>query len=263
MIGQVPLAMQAAIGALLVGVNMPVYLTVDVENRESAARLLEQLSQQIFLTRHKLMPGIQSKFDAYRLPDYKKHAIYVLSGQVYAVKLRVHVALVGDRLVAATKPEILREVIDAGGAKQTRPPAEAHMLLRLNRRALGRVYDDLQLYWAEKSRIACHRNIISIYNLCKLYDTPVDQIPRLSEAKYGVRYFCPDHGEYTFDAERDQVLCSVHGNREHSRQHPRLDRKSSFAEFVESLDEIVASLRFQDDALIATLEIARSEPQQD
>jgi hypothetical protein len=263
MIGQVPLAMQAAVGALLVGVNMPVYATVDVENRESAARLLEQLSQQIFLNRHRLMPAVESKFDAYRLPDYKKHAIYVFSGQVYAMKRRVHVALVGDQLVAATQPEILRKVIDASGTKQTGPPAEAHMLLRLNRRALDRLYDDFQLFWAEKSRIACHRNIISIYNLRKLYDTPVDQIPRLSEAKYGVRYFCPDHGQYTFDAERDRVLCSVHGNRKNSQQHPRPDRKSSFAQFVESLDEVVARLRFRDDALIATLEIARSQPKKE
>ena len=137
------------------------------------------------------------------------------------------------------------------------------MLVRLNRRALDRAYDDFQLFWAEKSRVACHRNIISIYTLCKLYDTPIAEIPRLSEAKYGVRYFCPDHGQYTFDAQRDRVLCSVHGNREHSRQHPRPDRRSSFDRFIESLDEVVARLRYQEDALIATLEIARSGSEQE
>jgi hypothetical protein len=262
MIGRVPLQAQAAVSGLLMAVNMPVYVTLDVENRESAARLLEQLSEQIFLRQNTLMPGIQAKLDAYRLPDYKKHAIYVFSGRVYAVKIRLHVALVGGQLVAATKPEILREVIDASGAEEARPPAPAHLLLRLSRRALGRMHDDLQLYWAEKSRLACHRNIISVYNLRKLYDTPIAEIPRLSEAKYGVRYFCPDQGEYSFDAERDQVFCSVHGNREQSRQNPRPDRKSSFTQFIESLEEVVASLRFQDDALIATLEIVRSQPKQ-
>ena len=134
------------------------------------------------------------------------------------------------------------------------------MLVRLNRLGLNRMHDDVELYWAEKSRRACHRNIISIYNLCKLYDTPVDEVPKLSEAKYGVRYFCPDGGNYTFDAERNQVVCSVHGNREASRQHPRLDRKSSFAQFIDGLDEIVATLRYNEDALITTVEIARSDP---
>ena len=170
----------------------------------------------------------------------------------------MHVALVGKQLVAATKPEVLREVIDVAGTAQADPPAKAHVLLRLNRRALARAHDDLELYWAEKSRLACHRNIISIYNLCKLYEIPIEEVARLSEAKYGVRYFCPDGGEYTFDTERNRVVCSVHGNRRQSRQNPRLDRSSSFAQFIEGLDEITASLRFQDDALITTIEIVRN-----
>jgi hypothetical protein len=131
------------------------------------------------------------------------------------------------------------------------------MLVRINPRALSHCYDDVQLHWEEKSRAACHRNISSIYNLHKLYGTPIAEVPQLSEAKYGVTYFCPDHGVYSFDAERNQVLCSVHGNREESRQL-RLDgRKPSFVEFLQSIDEVVAALRFQDDALITTVEIAR------
>ncbi|NQU21314.1 MAG: hypothetical protein HQ567_08535 [Candidatus Nealsonbacteria bacterium] len=259
MIGDVPVEMQAVVGALVTAATMPVYVTVDVESTESAARLLEQLSQEIFLKKSILLPGMETRMDAYRLPDYKDHAIYVFSGQLYALKLRMHVALVGNQLVAATKPEVLREVIDLTGAAETEPPAKAHILLRLNRRALARAHDDLELYWAEKSRLACHRNITSIYNLCKLYEIPIGEVGRLSEAKYGVRYFCPDGGEYTFEAERNQVVCSVHGNRQHSRQNPRLDRSSSFAQFIEGLEEIVASLRFQDDALITTVEIVRNK----
>jgi hypothetical protein len=197
--------------------------------------------------------------DAYRLPDYKGRAVYVLSGQLYAIKLRLHVALVGDQLVAATKPRVLHEVIDASAAKDPQPPVEAHMLLRLNRRALDRLHDDIQLFWAEKSRTACHRNISSVYNLCKLYGLPMADVPRLSDAKYGIRHYCPDGGAYAFDRERDQVVCSVHGNRERSRQNPKLGEGSDFAKFVESLDEIVASLRFQDEALIATVEIVRAK----
>jgi hypothetical protein len=257
MLGNVPLSTQIFAASAIGALNMPIYVTVDVENREKASQLLEQLAQEIFLKRESVF-GLAATLDGYRLPDYKQHAIYVFSGQLYAVKIHLHVALVGDQLVAATKPEILREVIDAAGAEETRPPIPAHMLLRFNRSALDDLYDDLQLHWAEKSRVACHRNIISIYNLCRLYDVPIDDVWRLSETKYGVRYFCPDQGEYAFDAERSQVVCSVHGNREHSRQNPGLDRKSSFARFIESLDEIIASLRFQDEALIATVEIVRS-----
>jgi len=258
LVGRASLPQQSLVAAALWAASMPVYATVDVENRDSATRLLERLARQIFLKRNDLA-GMQTRLDAYRLPDYRQHAVYVFSGQVYAVKLRLHVALVGDQLVAATKPEILRQAIDAGAGDETNP-AEAHVLLRVNRRALGDLYDDVELYWAEKSRIACHRNIISIYNLAKLYETPMEEIPRLSNAKYGVRYFCPDHGDYAFEPERDRVVCSVHGNREASRQNLRLDRESSFSQFIESLDEITAALRFRDEALIATVEIVRSGP---
>jgi hypothetical protein len=259
LVGKVPLELQVMISAMVAAANMPVYVTVDVENRDQAARLLEQLSQHVFLEESSVLPGIKTKFDAYRLPDYKDHPVYVFSGQLYALKIRLHAALVGDQLVAATKPEILREVIDASAAEATRPPTEAHALMRINLRALDRLRDDLELYWAEKSRTACHRNISSIYNLCKLYGTPVDDVSRLAMSKYGVTYFCPDGGDYAFDAERDQVTCNVHGNRLESLQNPSPERKSSFARFAESLNEIVATIRFREDALIATVEILRRE----
>jgi hypothetical protein len=257
MIGEVPLEAQAAAMALLSAASLPVYVTCDVENKDAAAQMLDQLSRQVFLKRDRVL-DFAAALDAYRLPDYKGHAIYVFSGQVYAFKLRLHAALVGDQLVAATKPEVLRQAIDAAAAKDAQPPQTAHFLLRLNRRGLGRLHDDLEIHWAEKSRVACHRNIISIYNLCKLYETPMEQIPRLSDAKYGVTYFCPEHGQYAYDAERDQVSCSVHGNRAAARQNPRPDRASSFVQFMDSVDEVTAGLRFRDDALIATVEIARS-----
>lgn len=95
--------------------------------------------------------------------------------------------MVGDQLVVATKPELLREVIDASTAEAAQSPPAAHVLLRLNRRGL-KLAHDVRLYWSEKSRRACHRNISSNYNLCKLYGVPADKVSTLSEAKYGVRY---------------------------------------------------------------------------
>jgi hypothetical protein len=257
LLGNLSLEQQGAATALLMALKMPVYATIDIENRDQAAKLLQQLSQQVIL-RETELGGFRLSADAYRLPDYKSHPLYVFGIEFYAVKLRLHVAVVGDQLVVATKPELLREVIDASTAEEGQPPAPAHMLVRFNRRGLNRACDDVQLYWEEKARTACNRNISSIYNLVKLYGVKIDDVPRLSEAKYGVQYFCPDDGDYRFDAEQNQVFCGVHGNREQSRQNPHPDRKASFARFIENLDEITASLRFQDDALLTTVEIVRS-----
>src|SRR5262249_52885442 len=156
---------------------------------------LEQLTKKIPLQKAKLLT-LSTSLDAYRLPDYKKHPVYVLSFRVHALKMRLHVALVGGQLVAATKAHVLREVIDAGGAEPARDAAKAHLLLRLNVRALSKLQDNFQLSWSEKALLACHRNTISIYNLLKLYEVPMEEVPRLAEAKYGVRYYCPEGGVY-------------------------------------------------------------------
>ncbi len=257
-LGDVPLSMQTAVAAALAALEMPIYGTIDVENRESAEQLLKRLSSQIFLQGGDLF-GIATRLDAYQLPAYKKHDVYVFSWQLYALKIRLYCSLVGDQLVAATKPEILREVIDAAAAQPEREAVEAHALVRMDRQALDRLYDDVERYWDEKSRLACHRNIISIYMLKKLYDVPVDEVGRLSDAKYGVLYYCPEHGEYRYDAERDQVFCTVHGNRQRARQTPPEEGKSSFARFVQDVEEMLAYVRFRDDAAIVTVEVQRGK----
>ena len=205
--------------------------------------MLEQLSREVILQRSDV-DGFHLSADSYRLPDYKSQPIYVFAVDLYAIKLRLHAAVVGDQLVAATKPELLREVIDAAATPEGQQPPPAHILLRINRRGLKRAYGEAQLYWEEKARLACHRNISSIYNLVKIYGVPVQDVSRLAEAKYGVRYFCPDGGEFHYDAARDEVLCSVHGNREQSRQTtaPRRARPRSPASW-KNLDEISASPR--------------------
>ena len=246
--------------AVVMATGMPIYATIDVENREKAQRLLELMSKEVFLQQGNV-GFVPVALDGYRLPDYKDHGMYVFSVQVHAIKLRLHVALIGNQLVAGTKPSVLREVIDADGGDKPAEEFAGHYLLRFNRMALDKMYDDVQMYWAEKSRLACHRNTILIYNLHKLYGTPVDDVPELAEVKYGIRPYCPDHGEYAYDAESNRCVCSVHGNRELSRQKPRVDRESSFSEFIDTLREVNLVLRYEQDAMYATMNVLR-QPRQ-
>jgi len=257
---KIPLTQQALLSAALAATQVPTYFTIEVEDRDKAAGLLELLTQKIPIKKEKFFT-LPTTFDAYRLPDYKKHPHYVLSFQIHVFKMRLHAALVGRHLVAATKAEVLKEVIDTAEAPPAKGVPKAHLLLRLNVRALDRLHENFQLSWSEKARLACHRNTISIHNLIKLYDASIEEAPRLAEAIYGVRYFCPDHGVYEYDAKRDQVVCTVHGNRQDARQHLRLDQKSSFAQFIDGLDEIITRLRFEENAVHLSLEIARRAKQ--
>jgi hypothetical protein len=73
-------------------------------------------------------------------------------------------------------------------------------------------------------------------------------------------FFSESSPESAYDGKADQVVCSVHGNRQHSRQKPAAAQDSFFSRFVERVDQVEVRLRFQDDGLIATVEIARAEP---
>jgi hypothetical protein len=86
---------------------------------------------------------------------------------------------------------------------------------------------------------------------------PVAEVNRLAQAKYGVSYICPDGGVYTHDPATDEVLSSVYGNRQHPQQNATLSERASFARLLERLEEITATLRFEEEWLIATVEIAR------
>ena len=150
-------------------VNLPVYLTIDVEDEEKADRFLESLASKIFLKGGQFYT-LPTRVDAYRLPDYKEHATYVVSYQLYAAKIRLYLSRVSGRLVAATRLSTLREAIDALTSVAQEEPKEAHLVLRLNRKALNKLQNNINIYWAEKTRRACHGNIMSIYNLINLYD---------------------------------------------------------------------------------------------
>lgn len=257
MLGALNASQQLLASGAVMATGMPIYATIDVNQPEKAQRLLELMSREVFL-QNQPRAFVATRLDGYRLPDYKDHAVYVFSIQAHAVKLRLHVALVGDQLVAATKPGTLREVIDAAGIETSESAPSGHMLVRFNRRALAKMYDEVQMYWAEKSRLACHRNTILMYNLHRLYQTPMDKVPELAKVKYGIRPYCPDHGEYSLDGDSDRCVCSVHGNREFSRQRPRNDRKSSFSQFIETLEEVNVVSRIDDDAMFVTAEVVRS-----
>ena len=200
--------------------KMPVYVTINVENRDQAAKLLEQLSQQVDPAREPTWAGSASRPTPIACPTTR--AIRSTSSASSCMRSSSACTSPWWAIRSSWPPSrncSARSSTPARPRKANRR-APAHLLVRLNRRGLNRAYDDVQLYWEEKARTACNRNISSISNLVKLYGVKIDDVPRLSEAKYGVRYFCPDDGDYRFDAERNQVVCSVHGNREQSRQNP-------------------------------------------
>ena len=120
---------------------------------------------------------------------------------------------------------------------------------------MQRFRDDLRIYWEERARRASHRNIMPIYTLLHLYGVPIDEIDGLSDAKYGVTYFCPD-GDYTYDALRDQVTSTVYGSREDARQDVPDQKMSSFSKAFDSVGDVLFTLHFSERTISGRVECA-------
>jgi len=257
LLGPIPLPEQSLVLAGILATSLPAYVEIEVRDPDRARKFLELVTARLFLSAGRFL-GLETAVDAYRLPDYKGYVNYVVVLRWYAAQVRVHVALVGDRLVAATTAAALREVIDAAeeaGGTTTGEPV--HLRLRLDFAALQRFRDNLESHWAERARVACHNNIMSIYTLKTLYGIPVEQVNDMADAKYGVTYFCPAGGTYLYDPQTDQVSCSVHGNRRYATQQRRLSAQAGLARLLRTLRDLEARLTFHDDRLMATVEIRR------
>ncbi|MFO7906741.1 MAG: hypothetical protein R6U98_29060 [Pirellulaceae bacterium] len=259
--GSVDVMPQLGMAAALAATNLPLYLAVEVEDEDKAARLLDQLGSRIVLKDSSVF-DLPTQFDAYRLPDYKSHRLYVLSYQIYALKIRLHVSLASGQLLVATELDALRQAIDAAAAPRAAEPIKAHALARVNFKAMDKLRGDVQFYWNEKLRRAAHRNIMPIYNLIQLYDVPIDQVNALADAKYGVTYFCPGGGEYKYDPATDQVYSTLYGNRRNARQPLSVDDDAALAELVDQLEQLTAAIRMTGDGLIGTVEIVRRPVEQ-
>lgn len=257
----VPVELQLQAAAAIAATSLPAYASIAVDDTDKAQRLLDQLTSRILLRGRPWM-GLESSFDAYRLPDYRGHAQYVLGLRLYALKVRLHVALIGRELIAATTAGALRAVIDAAGAPAAAAgisgAAPAHASLTLNVEHVRRLRESLRLHWQEKSRLACHANIVPLETLARLRHDDLTGLMEEAQQLSGLGYYCPEGGTYEWDAGRDELRCGTHGNRRDARQPTRENADSPFERIFGRIARVRASLRFQDDALLTEIEITRA-----
>lgn len=248
---------QTVLAAIIFGTDSPAYLAIDVDDQEKSDRFLEMLTSRVFLQDSGSLGPLDSKLDSYRLPDYKEHSISVVTYRLYAIRLRLYLAAVGNQLIAATEPGILREVIDASLQQVAPRTVEGQLAVQIRPKAMKEFREDLRVYWEEHARKASHSNIMPIYTLLNLYGVPIDEVGSLSDAKYGVTYFCPD-GEYVYDEATRQVTSTVYGNRQNARQEPPQQNLSSFAKAFDAVNDILFTLNFSEEKISGKLQVDTS-----
>ncbi|MDX2197984.1 MAG: hypothetical protein SF069_03315 [Phycisphaerae bacterium] len=247
---------QSLIGCAITATSLPLCVVLEVEDAEKARRLLERLSSRIVLEDASWL-GMRSGFDAYRLADYQGVARYVLSYRFHALKVRLHVALVGERLVAATTAETLQSVIDASRSADAVATSQIpiHAAFSLDAAAIDVFRDNLRGYWSERSRIACHANVIPLEMLTRLYGVTGAAAESLAARVFGDRHFCPEGGTYSLASGDAGLQCSVHGNRVFSRQQPAGGAQPAFDRLLERYRGLRGAVRFGPEATYSEIEI--------
>lgn len=250
---------QTFVAAILFATDSPAYLAIDVNDSDKSDRFLQMLTSQVFLQDSGNLGPLDSKLDSYRLPDYKDHSISVVTYRLYAIRLRLYLAAVGNQLIVASEPGILREVIDASLENVAPRTVDGQMAIQLRPTAMKEFREDLRIYWEEHARKASHSNIMQIYTLLNLYQVPLEEIGTLSDAKYGVTYFCPD-GEYQYDEATGQVSSTVYGNRQHARQDAPKDEQSSFSQAFDAINDVLFTLDFSERTISGKVQFTGSKP---
>lgn len=96
-------------------------------------------------------------------------------------------------------------------------------------------------------------NVAQVYLLGRCGAIEGRSVDDAAFAHLGYHLSCPDGGTYTYDPKTGTVACSVHG----SLYSPQSLPAPPPGKLLESVDRVIAALRFTPDGLETALEICR------
>jgi hypothetical protein len=239
---------------IIASLNLPVWMSVSVKDPERLDRLLTAFRGFVDseVRRDWRREFDRWSADFYDLPAYKGVSIHVFGIKILGLlKWRVFYARVGDRLYAASKDYVLRDIVDAFvEGKRDRPGEPATAAFTLDPRAFDRILTDLHLGWAEHARTACQNNQSGLWAaLLATGGKDVAKAQQWSADRRGLRFFCPDQGAYTVEPDSGQVTCSVHGGRWEAKQEAEPRTLARSKRFLDRLGPASVFLTFTPEGL--------------
>jgi hypothetical protein len=244
------------IGYLGSALNLPTYLAVKVTDPKKAEQSIPSLFSAIGPSHSR---DDELSVETYSLDNHHGKPLYVANFTLWVVKLRLYSAVVDDRLVIASRRDIVTDLMDASakgsGAKAVRQ--EGNMEMSLYRSAFKQLEDVVNLGYQEEVRHACHKNLPLAAILLKNLGISADRFADDTSALRGYTPYCPSGGHYFVDPKNGAVTCSVHGNRYRPRQPESADQSSATLKLVNSLERVNARLSFTPEGLMTTVDIRR------
>jgi hypothetical protein len=176
------------------------------------------------------------------------------------IKLRLYSAVVDDRLVIASRKDIIADLLDAsykGGAKPVKHDGSVEM--SVYRSAFRQLEDTVNLGWQEDLRHACEKNLPLSGIMLRTLGIAPDSLGSSIAALRGYQPFCPSGGRYLIDEKSGATVCSIHGSRWNPKQPPASDKSSKTLELVNTLERVNARLSFTPEGLMTTVDIKRTK----
>jgi hypothetical protein len=253
---------QSSMESLVVGylgsaLNLPTYLSVKVTDTKKA----EQGIPALFRT---LGPRTgrseELSVETYSIEDHRGKQMYVANFNLWVIKLRLYSAVVDDRLVIASRKDIIADLLDAsykGGAKPVKHDGSVEM--SVYRSAFRQLEDTVNLGWQEDLRHACEKNLPLSGIMLRTLGIAPDSLGSSIAALRGYQPFCPSGGRYLIDEKSGATVCSIHGSRWNPKQPPASDKSSKTLELVNTLERVNARLSFTPEGLMTTVDIKRTK----
>lgn len=245
------------IGYLASAINLPTYLTVKVNDPKKAEKSIPELFRAIGPREHSSRDELS--LETYTLEDHRGKPVYVANFTLFVVKLRLYAAVVDDRLVVASRRDIVTDLLDAS-AKGATGKVEKHagnMELSVYRSAFKQLEEASSISYQEDIRHACQKNLPLAAILMGNLGMPQEQFAGAAEMLRGYQPYCPSGGTYKVDEASGAVVCSVHGNLHNPKQPAFNDQTSPTMRLINSLERVNARLTFTPEGLMTTVDIQR------
>ncbi len=241
------------IGYLASALNLPTYLTVKVTDPVKAEESIPSLFRALGPSSHDDEFGVET----YTLENHQGKPFYVTNFTLFVVKLRLYAAVVDDRLVIASRRDIITDLMDGLAIKGKSSAPQGSMQLSVYRSAFKELAEPVSLGYQEELRHACQKNLPLAAIMLKNLGVAPEQLESSISALRGYTPYCPAGGRYLVDPSTGITSCSVHGSLGRPRQPAAGDDRSPTLQLVNSLEKVDARLAFTPDGLMTTLEIRR------
>jgi hypothetical protein len=244
------------IGYLGSAINLPTYMSVKVTDPQQAERAIPQLFRALG---PRYSRNDELSVETYSIEDHRGKPVYVAAFNLWVLKLRLYATVVDNRLVVASRRDIVTDLLDAAanrGSKKVVKQA-GNFELSVYRSAFKQLEDTVNLGWQEDLRHACQKNLPLAAILLKTIGVPAEGLESTVAGLRGYQPYCPSGGHYVIDDKSGAVVCTVHGNTWQPKQPAASDRSSKTLSLVNSLERVNARLAFTPEGLMTTVDIKR------